>query len=118
MPSSTLTSTNLQSLDPTAGLRKLTTSMLRNKIGEVIGSLTKGHESIVLTTHAKPQAVLVPYEEYLAMVSAKSRSPALEFLTTHYDDLAQSMDTPAARAGAKEAFDASAEAFRGLRLTE
>jgi prevent-host-death family protein len=99
-------------------MRKLTTSTLRNKVGEVIGFVTKGHESILLTTHAKPQAVLVPYDEYLEMVSAKSKSPALEFLTAHYDNLADSMDTPAARAGAKEAFAASTEAFRGLRLTE
>ena len=116
MPSPTLTRTKKQPINPVAGMRKFTTSALRNKMGNVIGYVTKRHERVLLTTHAKPQAVLIPYDQYLEMISSKS--PALEFLTAHYDDLAESMDMPAARASAKEAFGASPEAFRGIRLTE
>ncbi len=119
MPSNALAHNAAKASDPTAKMRKFTTSTLRNKVGRVIKYI-KNNESVLLTTHKKPQAVLVPYQEYVAAFAPKpkSESSALEFLTAHYAELAESMNTPAARAGAKEAFEAGPDAFRGLRLTE
>lgn len=102
--------------DPTASMRKLTTSMLRSKLGEVMQALSDDQECMLLVTHSKPKAVLVPYDKFLEMTAVKPRNMALEFLATNYEQLAASMDTPAARAGAREAFDAGPETFRGRPL--
>ena len=113
---SSATHLSTQPFDPTAGMRKLTTSALRNKLGEVMESLSVDHECLLVVTHSKPKAVLVPYDTFLEMVSVKPKNLALEFLATNYEQLAATMNTPAARAAAKEAFDAGPEAFRNRPL--
>lgn len=116
MPSAIRTHSLAPSDDPTAGLRKLTTSTLRSKLGEVMEALDQTHECMLLVTHSKPKAVLVPYDTFIEMTSEKPKNLALEFLAANYEQLAASIDTPAARAGAKEAFDAGPEVFRSRPL--
>jgi len=99
------------SIDQVTGMRKVTTSTLRNELGSVIDSLSNTQEGLVLVTHSKPKAVLIPYETYLGMVDLKAKDSALDFLTATYERLAESMNTPTARAAAKEAFDSGSEAF-------
>jgi len=116
MPTAASASLAPQPVDPTAGMRTLTTSTLRNKLGEVIDSLGVNNECVLLMTHSKPKAVLVPYETFLKLAAEKPKNPALEFLTANYEALAASMDTPVARAAAKDAFDTGADAFRSRPL--
>lgn len=113
---SSATRTQASPADPTIGLRTLTTSTLRSKLGEVMETLETAHECLLLMTHSKPKAVLVPYDKFIEMTAAKPQNLALEFLAANYEQLAASMDTPAARAGAKEAFDAGPEVFRSRPL--
>jgi prevent-host-death family protein len=102
--------------DPTAGLLTMTTSALRNKLGEVMGNLGEG---ILLVTHAKPKAVLVPYERFLELHEARKPSnAALEFLSSQYDNLIAAMSTPASRAATDLAFAAEAEVFAARSVKE
>ena len=102
--------------DPTSGMRTLTTSKLRSGLGKVIDSLTVASECMLLVAHSKPKAVLVPYEKFLEMTAERPDNAALSFLTANYDQIAESMNTPSARAAAREAFDAGPEVFRGRPL--
>lgn len=102
--------------DPTSGMRRLTTSKLRNELGKVIDSMKSAPECMIVVTHAKPKAVLVPYEQFLEMLSERRASPALSFLAATYDQIAETMNTPVARAAAVEAFDSGPEVFRGRPL--
>ena len=104
-------------LDPTSGMRKLTTSKLRGNLAKVIDALAVASECVLIVTHSKPKAVLVPYAKFLEMSAVKQEpNAAVKFLASNYDLIAASMNTPAARLGAKEAFDAGPEVFRGRPL--
>ena len=103
--------------DPTAGLLKMSTSALRNKLGEVISRLGTSGESILLVTHSKPKAVLLPYERFVELLQAhKPANASLEFLSSHYDNLVESMGTPASRTATEQAFGADAETLATLPL--
>jgi len=98
-------------------MRKLTTSKLRGDLAKVIDALAVTNECLLVVTHSKPKAVLVPYAKFLEMSAVKQEpNAAVKFLASNYDLIAASMNTPAARLGAKEAFDAGPEVFRGRPL--
>ena len=76
---------------------------LKNKLGAVLEQAMRG-EVVAITRHDKPKAVLISYDEFLAL--AKDRTPSLNDLTTEYDALLGRMQAPAARKGMAAAFDA------------
>ena len=59
---------------------------------------------VAITKHDKPKAVLISYEEFRALTSA--RSTGLGELESHFDALLAGMQGPKARAAMAAAFDA------------
>jgi prevent-host-death family protein len=116
MDSATSSPSPAPSVDSSTGLRLVTTSEFHKHMEQIVESTSRAQECIVLTNHSKPQAVLVPYETYLELVRVKSQGLAVDFLTDHCEQVALSMNTPSARAAAKEAFNAGPEVFRSRPL--
>jgi antitoxin Phd len=77
---------------------------LKNEFGAVLEQAVRGG-AVAITRHDTPRAVLVSYEEFQALVKARSQS--LADLTAEYDALLADMQTPAARKGMAAAFNAS-----------
>lgn len=102
--------------DVQTGLRQVTTSTLRNHLGEIVDSVAASSEALLLMSHKRPKAVLVPYDTYLTMTSKPHDNAALEVLTEHYDQMVAAMNTPAAKAGVEKAFAAGPSEFSQIRL--
>ncbi len=81
-------------------------SRLKNEFGTVFEEAALGG-AVVITKHDTPRAVLVAYDEFVALI--ESATPALNDLSEHFDELLAAMQTPKAKAGAAAAFDATPE---------
>ena len=77
---------------------------LKNEFGTVLEQALRGG-AVAITRHDTPKAVLVSYDEFQALVKARSQS--LNDLSAEYDALLARMQTPAAKKGMAAAFDAS-----------
>ena len=77
---------------------------LKSECGAVLEEALRGG-AVVITRHETPRAVLVAYEEFLALV--RDRAPSLNDLHTEYDVLLARMQKPAAKHGMAAAFDAT-----------
>jgi len=77
---------------------------LKNEFGAVLDQAVRGG-AVAITRHETPRAVLISYEEFQALVRA--RTPSLNDLSAQYDALLSSMQTPEARKGMDAAFNAS-----------
>jgi prevent-host-death family protein len=77
---------------------------LKNEFGAVLEQAVRGG-AVAITRHETPRAVLVSYEEFQALVKARSHN--LTDLRAEYDTLLARMQTPAARKGMEAAFNAS-----------
>lgn len=77
---------------------------VKNQFGSVLERALQGG-AVAITRHDKPKAVLVSYEEFEALV--KARTPSLNDLTAHYDKVLAAMQTPKSKAGMASAFDAT-----------
>jgi prevent-host-death family protein len=102
--------------DTQTGLRQITTSTLRNHLGEIVDSVTASSEALLLMSHKRPKAVLIPYDTYLAMATRPRENLALDVLTEHYDQMAMAMNTPAAKAGIEKAFAVGPAEFSQIRI--
>ena len=87
-------------------LSTVAASRFKNEFGSIFEKATHGG-AVAITKHDTPRAVLISYEEFKALVRA--RSPALEDLNSQFDRLLARMQTPAAKKGAAAAFDSSPE---------
>ena len=77
---------------------------LKNEFGAVLErALREG--AVAITRHDTPKAVLVSYEEFQSLASARSHS--LSDLSSEYSALLSRMQTPKARKGMESAFNAS-----------
>jgi antitoxin Phd len=76
---------------------------LKNELGAVLEEAARG--AVAITRHDAPKAVLVSYEEFQALVSARAQS--LSELDAEFDALLERMQTPKARKGVEAAFKAS-----------
>jgi prevent-host-death family protein len=76
---------------------------LKNEFGAVLEQAGRG--AVAITRHDAPKAVLVSYEEFQALVSARSQS--LSELDAEFDALLSRMQTPKAKKGVEAAFRAS-----------
>lgn len=85
-------------------LQSVTATRAKNAFASVLETVLQGHR-VVITKHDTPKAVVVPYEEYKAVAEQGARQ--LDTLTAEFDELLARMQTPAARAGMKAAFNAS-----------
>jgi prevent-host-death family protein len=77
---------------------------LKNEFGAVLEQAVRGG-AVAITRHDTPKAVLVSYDEFQALVKARSQS--LSDLSAEYDALLARMQTPAGKKGMAAAFDAS-----------
>src|SRR5215204_4884069 len=64
---------------------------------------------VAITKHDAPKAVLISYEEFRALMEA--RSPSLGALEAEFDAILDRMQSPGARAALASAFDAPPEAI-------
>ncbi len=77
---------------------------LKNEFGAVLEQAQRGG-AVAITRHDTPKAVLVSYEEFQALI--RNSTPSLNDLATEYDTLLARMQTPAARKGMADAFNAA-----------
>lgn len=77
---------------------------LKNEFGAVLEQAVRGG-AVAITRHETPRAVLISYEEFQALI--RDRTPSLNDLSAEYDVLLSRMQTPAARQGMADAFNAA-----------
>ena len=78
---------------------------VKNEFGSVLEQAMHGG-AVAITRHDLPKAVLLSYEEFVALV--KDRAPQLNDLTNEFDALLADMQTAKARQGMAKAFEAPA----------
>jgi prevent-host-death family protein len=76
----------------------------KNEFGRILERVIQGG-TVVITKHDAPKAVLISVDEFDAM--SRANRVKLDTLSGEFDALLARMQTPAARAGMKAAFDAS-----------
>lgn len=77
---------------------------LKNEFGTVLEQAVRGG-AVAITKHETPRAVLISYDEFQALVRARTHN--LGELRAEYDTLLARMQTPKARKGMEAAFDAT-----------
>ena len=82
----------------------VTATEAQNEFGRVFDSAARDRV-VVITKHNAPRVVLVSIERYNALVG--SGAAALDTLTSEFDALLERMQSPTARAGMQQAFNAS-----------
>jgi antitoxin Phd len=82
----------------------VTATDVKNEFGRVLEKVIQGG-IVVITKHDEPKAVLISVQEFDALTNAGRIQ--LDTLSGEFDALLARMQTPAARAGMKAAFDAS-----------
>lgn len=78
---------------------------VKNEFGSILEQAMHGG-AIAITRHDLPKAVLLSYEEFVALV--KDRAPQLNDLANEFDALLADMQTAKSRQGMADAFEASA----------
>ena len=87
---------------------EVASTQAKNTFGELLDRVaTSG--AVAITRHETTKAVLLSYEEFKALSSARAES--LDALGAKFEDLLKSMQTPAARKGMEAAFNATPEAL-------
>ena len=86
----------------------------KNTFGDLLDRVAASG-AVVITRHDMPKAVLLSFEEFESLSSA--RSETLDALSNKFESLLERMQTPAARKGMEAAFNASPEAL-GLAAAE
>lgn len=76
----------------------------KNTFGELLDRVAVSG-AVAITRHDMPKAVLLSYEEFESLSSA--RSETLDALSTKFESLLESMQTSAARKGMEAAFNAA-----------
>ena len=99
---STLTFRN--SLGELVDVPTVAATRIKNEFGAVLEQAVRGG-AVAITKHETPKAVLISYDEFQALV--KARSPDLGDLAAEYDTLLASMQSPEAAKGMEGAFNAS-----------
>lgn len=82
----------------------VTAAKVRNELGAILDRVASVGATAI-TRHNTPKAVLLSYDEFEALVQARSNT--LDELGGQFDALLARMQTPKARKGVKTAFNAS-----------
>ena len=77
---------------------------VKNEFGMVLEQALRGG-AVAITRHDMPKAVLMSYDEFQALI--RDRTPSLNDLRAEYDGLLSNMQTPKARKGMADAFNAT-----------
>jgi antitoxin Phd len=78
----------------------------KNEFGTIFEQAALGG-AVAITKHNAPKAVLMSYAEFEALT--KANTPALDDLSSQFDQLLESMQTPQSRNAMAAAFDATPE---------
>jgi antitoxin Phd len=87
---------------------EVASTQAKNTFGELLDRVAVAG-AVAITRHDTTKAVLLSFEEFQSLSS--SRAETLESLSFKFHDLLDRMQTPAARKGMEEAFNASPEAL-------
>ena len=87
---------------------------VKNEFGSVLEQAMHGG-AVAITRHDLPKAVLLSYEEFVALV--KDRAPQLNDLANEFDALLADMQTAKARQGMAKAFEAPASQLGRAAVT-
>jgi antitoxin Phd len=87
---------------------EVASTLAKNTFGELLDRVAASGV-IAITRHDTPKAVLLSYEEFESLSSA--RAETLDALNTKFEGLLERMQTPAARKGMEAAFNATPEAL-------
>src|ERR1041385_8398320 len=82
---------------------KVAATRFKNEFGSMFETAALGG-AVAITKHDAPKAVLISYEEFQALVRA--RSPGLQDLEAQFDGLLDAMQSPGVKKGMASAFDA------------
>ena len=82
----------------------MTATQAKNEFGRVLERVIRG-ETVVITKHDSPKAVLISMEEYQSL--ARAPEMQLNSLSNEFDAALARMQTTRARDGMKRAFNAS-----------
>jgi prevent-host-death family protein len=83
---------------------EISATQAKNTFGELLDRVAASG-AVAITRHVTPKAVLLSYEEFESLSSA--RSETLDALSTKFEDLLERLQAPAARKGLKAAFNAT-----------
>ena len=87
-----------------SGAARVSATVAKNEFGRILERVIQGG-TVVITKHDAPKAVLISVDEFDAL--SRANQAKLDTLSGEFDALLARMQTPAARAGMKAAFDAS-----------
>jgi antitoxin Phd len=87
-----------------SGAVSISATDAKNEFGRILKRAIQGG-TVVITKHVAPKAVLISVDEFDAL--PRANQVQLDTLSSEFDALLARMQTPAARAGMKAAFDAS-----------
>lgn len=87
---------------------EVATTHAKNTFGELLDRVAVSG-AVAITRHDMPKAVLLSYEEFESLSSA--RAETLDALSAKFEGLLERMQTPAARKGMETAFNADPEAL-------
>jgi prevent-host-death family protein len=82
----------------------ISATVAKNEFGRILEKVIQGG-TVVITKHSAPKAVLISVDEFNAL--SRAHRVDLDTLSSEFDLLLAKMQTPAARAGMKAAFNAS-----------
>src|SRR5437588_3112970 len=100
---------------PRGKIVRVTVKETENEFGRVLKQVIQG-DTVVITEHDAPKAVLMPLEEFNTLSHATEFKS--DILCNESDALLIRMQTPAARAAMKAAFDAAPEELGQSALAE
>jgi prevent-host-death family protein len=86
------------------GAVRISATVAKNEFGRILERVIQGG-TVVITKHDAPKAVLISIDEFDAL--ARANQIKLDTLSGEFDALLARMQTSAARAGMKAAFNAS-----------
>ena len=89
-------------------LQPVPATRFKNELAAMLEQAALGRP-VAITRHDTPKAVLISYDEFRALMEA--RSPSLGALEAEFDAILDRMQAPAARAAMASAFDAPPEAI-------
>ncbi len=87
-------------------LPEVAATQAKNGFGEILDRVAVSG-AVAITRHQVPKAVLLSFEEFESLSSA--RSETLEALSSKFEGLLERMQTPAAKKGMEVAFNATPE---------
>ena len=82
----------------------MTSTAAQNSFGRMLDTAVR-NQTVMITKHGAAQAVVMSVDRYREL--PRNSEPDLDALTAEFDALLERLQTPAARTGLREAFNAT-----------